>query len=104
MKEPLNNHAEDLEIRLNNKNFYVKQVPFSKNNKIKKRTKKITMPKQPTKKISANIPVLWMDMLDERAEREIISRTQAIKYAIRMYCECIFSLNPGAKQRTEKVQ
>ncbi len=44
------------------------------------------MPKQPTKKISANIPVLWMDMLDERAEREVISRTQAIKYAIRAYC------------------
>lgn len=42
--------------------------------------------KQPTKKICANVPALWMDMLDERAVRECISRTQAIKYAIRAYC------------------
>jgi metal-responsive CopG/Arc/MetJ family transcriptional regulator len=42
--------------------------------------------KQKTIKVSVNVPEPWLNMIDERATREFVTRSQAIKYALRAYC------------------
>jgi metal-responsive CopG/Arc/MetJ family transcriptional regulator len=46
----------------------------------------MTKQKQKTIKVSVNVPEVWLNMIDERATREFVTRSQAIKYALHAYC------------------